>query len=203
MTTNCVLSIPEFGRITVRALNVTHGMNIVAYAGEGQSRKGKAFYSSKRTSGSFELSLIFAKYESYHAVCQWLELYSRWMSDPTTPTIPCRVMIPARNFDKTGVLEDGITFGTAVGDVTYTIQLAFIGSRDPIEMNDVTVSNFTLGARRDDPALPYFYPAGTQLKGSTGGLDDLYDRFDVATGNGDQSSAIDIEKVIQRRVGER
>lgn len=195
MSTNCTISVARFGHLHVRATRVVHGMSIVAYAPEGQSRRGKTFYSSKRTSGSFDIRLVFSKYAIYETVCDWLERYGRWATDPNTIAAPCRVTVPARNFDMTGVLKGGVTFGDAVGTVVHAVDLAFVGSRDPLEFDSPILSTFERGRRTDDPALPHFYPAGTQLTGRTDGWDTLYDRH-----GGDQH-AMEQAFMRQRRQG--
>lgn len=187
MSTNCLITVANFGHLHVRATRVVHGMSVVAYASEGQSRTSKAFYSSKRTSGSFELRLIFSKNHTYRVVCDWLERYSRWAADPATDASPVRVVIPVRNFDKTGILKSGVTFGDDVTDVTKSVDLAFVGSRDPYELDSPVLSQFALGERTDDPALPYFYPAARQLSGRSTGWDTLYDRHGGNTDAAEQA----------------
>lgn len=172
---NCLISIADYGAHRVKATRVTHGMSVVAYSGEGVSRRGRAFYPSKRTSGSFELDLVFTTYGGYRKIANWLERYSRWASNPKSLATPVRVVIPSRNFDKVGVLEEGLTFGDVVAATSYTMTLAFVGSRDPMEMNGRNLSMFRLPKNIDDPALPYLYPAGTQLKVGETGFDTIYD----------------------------
>lgn len=174
MTTNCTISIANFGRARVRATRVTHGMSVIAYAGEAESRAGKAIYLSKRTSGSFELSLVFARDDRYRQVMEWLQRYQRWAGNPKTKAGACRVTIPSRNFDKVGILESGVTFGDQVDAVTHKVTLGFVGSSDPIGFKNDTVSKFAL-PKHQDPSLPYFYPAGRQLKGDQMGWDTIYD----------------------------
>jgi hypothetical protein len=175
VTTNCLISVANFGHLNVRAISVSHGISVVAYAGEGTARRSKSFYPSKRTSGSFELELIFAKRDTYKVVCDWLERYCRWASDPNTNASACRVVIPNRDFDKTAVLKGGITFGDDVKVVAHRVMLSFVGSRDPISLSDPIVSIYQPPADTSDPSLPYFYPAGPQLSGSQSGWDLLYD----------------------------
>ena len=174
MTTNCTISIANFGRARVRATRVVHGMSVVAYAGEDQSRAGKAFYPSKRTSGSFELTLVFSRDKGYRQVMEWLQRYQRWAGNPKTQANPCRVLIPSRDFDKIGVLESGVTFGDDVRDITHKVTLAFAGASDPIDFKNSVVSKY-VRAKSKDPSLPYFYPAGSQLKGTASGWDMIYD----------------------------
>jgi hypothetical protein len=175
--TNCTLSIAQYGYARVRADRAVFGMSVVAYAPNGQSRTGATFYPSKRTSGSFELTLTFAKDSSYRRICEWLERYSVWAANPRTVASPCRVLIPSRNFDMTGVIKDGITYGDEVGAITHSVTLSFVGARDPMELrNNSAISRFRLGKNpANDPAPPYFYPAGTQLKGDVRGWDTVYD----------------------------
>lgn len=183
MTTNCVISIANFGRARVRATRVVTGMSVVAYASESQSRTGAAFYPSKRTSGSFELTLVFAQDRSYRRVCEWLERYSRWSANPKTPASAARVMIPARKFDMVGVIRSGIEYGDAVSDVTHSVTMSFVGARDPLDLRDPAISRFRMGRNRKDKALPYFYPAGRQLRGDAYGSDFDWDTQSTAIVN--------------------
>lgn len=161
---NCRLSVANYGQVAVRATRVVHGMSIVSYGGEPQSRNGKAFYSSKRTSGSFDLQLIFSSHRRYRQVAEWLERYGRWVANPGTDASPMRVTIPSRNFDKTAALTTGVTFGDVAIGITYTMNLAFMGSRDPLDLSSRHLSTFAV-PDSDDPALPHLYPGGTQTSG--------------------------------------
>ena len=174
MTNNCVISIPNFGKARVRATRVVHGMSVVAYAGEDESRAGKAFYPSKRTSGSFELTLKFARDKGYREVMEWLQRYQRWAGNPKTQASACRVVIPSRNFDKIGILETGVTFGDEVQSVTHTVTLGFVGSSDPRNFDNKGLVSVFKKPKDNDPALDYFYPV-KQLKGNQTGWDTVYD----------------------------
>lgn len=191
---NCLITIAQFGKVRVKAERVTHGMSIVEYSSSGQTRRYRAFYPSKRTSGSFELDLVFTTFRGYKKFAEWLERYSRHASNPRTATNAARVVIPSRKFDKVGVLESGITYGDRVGATSYRMQLAFVGSRSPVEVSNQTASRFVLpAAKKKDKALPYLYPAGTQLSGNDRGedtiwdlgLDELIDTHDNIGGGGD------------------
>lgn len=171
---NCTISIPDFGAVRVKALRVVHGMSVVSYSAGGESRHGEAFYSSKRTSGSFELTIQFGSYGGYHRVAQWLKRYMIWAGNPKALATPVRVQIPNRDFDKTGALESGVSFGDRVAATSYQMELAFVGARDPLEMGGDYVSKFVKPKVRDT-AVPFFYPGWVQLSGLQNGWDTFYD----------------------------
>lgn len=176
------------GVIRVKATRVTHGMSIVEYSTSGDSRRYSAFYPSKMTSGSFELDVIFSSHRGYEATAKWLQQYSRWVSNANTPTNPVRVIIPDRDFDKTGILETGLTFGDTIG-TSYRMTLSFVGSKDPVEMIGKNFSTFLIpGPARKDAALPYLYPAGNPLKADEFGQD----LFAIKPGYGLNDGAEDV-----------
>lgn len=190
---NCTISIPGFGAIRVKATRVTHGMSVIQYNVGGEGRNVGAFYASKRTSGSFELDLVFGTYWGYERVMLWLQSYMYWAGNPKTFATPVRVTIPSRNFDKTGALEAGVSFGDKVGEVTYKATLEFVGARDPLEMAGTYVSQYAL-PDNSDPSLPYFNPSGDELKGQQNGWDTAYDYLpDPATPDDSPVSLPEVE----------
>lgn len=164
---NCLLSIEGYGERRVKAIRVSHGISIINFGNdESKSRRGKHFLTYRRTSGSFDLRLIFSTYDEYADLMDWLKRYViRNQSQHRAPK-PVRVIIPARNFDKIGTLEGGLTFGDKALGVTYSVDLKFMGSSDPLDLKDDKIlSIFELPKDTSDPALPYLYPAGSQLTG--------------------------------------
>ena len=184
MAANCTVSIAGHGKKAVRATRVVHGMSVVAYASEGQSRARKTFYSSKRTSGSFELTLTFATHAGYTAFNEWLERYARQSANPRAVPAPVRVIIPSRNFDKVGALSGGVTYGDEIDATSYQITLSFVGSRDPLDLGVKTnLSQFQM-PKSKDLALPYLYPGGKQLGGKERGWDAEFERILNTPGEG-------------------
>lgn len=176
MKTNCLLSIPHYGYARVRATTVAYGMDIISYAPDGESRSGSTFYPAKRADSDFDLTVIFTSAARYAQVNKWLERYVDWAANPNTAASPVRVTIPQRNFDMTGVIKDGISYGRKVADVSYGMTLSFVGARSPIDLKARSVSTYSAArAGGKDAALRYFTPSGTQLKSTASGWDYVYD----------------------------
>lgn len=157
---NCTLSVDRFGSVNVIAETVSHGISLISYgAGAGETRMFQSFYTSKRTSGSFDLGLVFPSYEDYERVMKWIERYGRWASNPHAIPSPMRVQIPSRNFNKTGIPETGITYGDKAGSVTYRVTLAFMGASSVLEHDDESISRVLKDVSTSE--LVHLYPAGS------------------------------------------
>lgn len=170
---NAIITIPKFGSMRVNVTAVSHGISVVQYSTSGQTRTQQAFYPAKRTSGSFELDLAFATYKGYESAADWLTRYQMWAANPKSRPRPARVLIPSRNFDKIGVLEGGVTYGDTVGAIVRRMQLAFVGSRDPLLLNSNNRSEFLMPDTTSE-MLTYLYP-GSQVKGKA---TDSWDQYD-------------------------
>lgn len=173
--TNCYLAAPSMNYVGVRATQVAYGMDVITYAADGQSRNGSTFYPAKRADSDIDLTLIFSDRQHYIDVNRWLQRYVDRVSNPSASASPIRIILPARKFDMTAVLKSGIVFGRKVGEVTFGMTLSFSGARSPMSLKSEQVSSFALPTSKQDASLPYFYPGGTQLKGTTYGWDTLYD----------------------------
>lgn len=175
MKTNCLLTVPHYGYARVRATQVAHGMDVIAYAQDGESRAGSTFYPAKRADSDFDLTMIFTSANRYSAINRWLQGYVDWAASPDNVASPMRVVVAKRSFDMTGVLKGGITFGRQVGSASYGMTLSFVGARSPIDLKAQSVSTYSKARAGGDKALVYFNPSGTQLKNSAYGWDYIYD----------------------------
>jgi hypothetical protein len=131
---NCVISVPNFGSIKLVVIRLVFGLNIFTFGagGEIESRTAKQFHTSHRTSGSFDITMVFNSWPRYDEAMKWFERYIQWAADPNTDASPARVVVPSRRFDRTAVLEGGLTFGDQAGKVVYLVELSFKGARDPV-----------------------------------------------------------------------
>lgn len=178
---NCSLSARNYGSFSVKVETVSHGINLIG-SDTNYARHHRVFYLTKRTSGSFVLGMVFSSAREADRFARWLEQYGRLLSSPNSKLGPMRVTIPRRRFDKTAIPTEGITYGDDVRRLAPRMQIRFVGSRDPVAFNSNLLSKFILpGAEaiRNNPEIPYFYPAGAQLKGDEFGLDYLYDNTEI------------------------
>lgn len=173
----CYLSAQGVSSFRARARGVAYGIRLIY--DEGNARNFRAFYVTKRTSGSFALSVMFSNVADYQAFGDWLQHWGGLAAEPVPsqrvqPFL--RVTIPAINFDKSGVPTEGVTFGSTAGEVVKEMMIHFIGARDVIggtvNLGESTFKNVDLEV---SPELPYFYPAGLQLKGDEKGEDTIYE----------------------------
>ena len=161
---NCLLSIKDYGTRRVVVTRVTHGMSVFTFNNdESQSRHRKQFLTFKRTSGSFDLSLIFTSSQARDRLSEWFRTYLIQASDPNGVTHPVRVTIPSRQFDKTGILEGELEYGDIVGTPTYKLELKFMGSRDPLDLTNDQLRSRFVPPESADPILPRLYPSGSVL----------------------------------------
>ncbi|MDX1409162.1 MAG: hypothetical protein R3330_13540 [Saprospiraceae bacterium] len=177
---NALISIPKFGKAKINVQRITQGLNIFTFGQpEPQGRHSKQFHTSHRTSGSFEILVVTTSWTQYNNLNRWFERYARWVSDANVEGRPARVLVPARNFDKTGILTSGISFGDVVGSATYRMELSFKGSRDPItDLRDSELLGQYIDREEQtyDPArgirlLPAAYSEGTNSFDEVGNID--------------------------------
>jgi len=167
---NATMTVAGYGTRSVILESIGHGMSVVADSAE--ARNHKAFYTTKVTSGSFDLGIAFTSYAKYNSWVSWMREYLRRLANGQLG--PMRVQMPKLGFDKIGVPSTSILFGDARRNVIYRADITFIGTSDPTETSthNATISQFRLGSK-DALVAPFFYPGGTQKAAGEGG--DLYD----------------------------
>jgi hypothetical protein len=167
---NCTLSASGYGTYAVDAVRIQHGMGIVS--SEDQSRNGAAFYPTKRTSGSFGMTVEFADHSEFEKFNTWIENYCRRIANPETTGVgQMRVQCPAVEFDKIAIISGERGPATTHGDdwnaVKYAVTLNFEGARDSLALTSPLLSEF----RRPSDAWDgvngstNFYPSGKQQEG--------------------------------------
>lgn len=166
---NCVMSAEGYGSKTCDVMRIGHGINILAK--EDKSRNHRGFYPFKRTSGSFGLRIVWANRDERDEFQAWMEKYVRLISDPATSGVgPLRVVIPAREFDKIAVpsgSSPAAMYGDRFDAVTYALEMAFEGARDPLEYSSPWLSRYEAArvAAEGSDGSNTFYPAGNQEGG--------------------------------------
>lgn len=154
---NCLISIKDYGARYVTATRVAFGHTL--YTNEDEARNFAVLNTTNMTSGDFTLGIVCKSYPEYRELMDWLEGYVRSTAHPDTPTNPARVVIPARDFDKVGILTGGITFGDSFDSVTYRSALRFQGAEDTIDRIKFADLTARLEAAVDEvvtPLLPFW-----------------------------------------------
>lgn len=170
---NCVitdLTAPSNDRNrVVHAEEYEHGISF--QASDSENRNHRVLYPKSQRDANFGVTLKFASYRDFEDFGQWVMRYARRASDPDNVPVAMQVWIPVREFSRSGVPQ-GVNFGRKVGDVTWTMSLAFVGVQDPLSYSSPLLSRFkAIGAGTNHPLQDasgadvgkYFYPAGTQL----------------------------------------
>lgn len=174
---NGTLIAGNFGTRKVGVVSISHGMTVVA--DEDSTRDARVMYTSKRTSGSFGMVLVFTSYMEHVRTMQWFEEYVRRAAHPDVNPGPMRVIVPVRKFDKVGIpaVSSGpLVTDDEVGRVVWRVNVGFEGARDSLNFSDARVSKFSMPAWKD-AASQYFYPGGIQLGGTEKGEDALYNNL--------------------------
>lgn len=190
---NGVLSIERYGerRVTVTTIDYGVGLQTSPVA---HSRRGRNFFTIRRKSGSFEIGIVFTSHAEYESMMNWLKEYLFRTTIRESDVYPVRVIVPSRGFDMSGTLNGGLTYGDRVGQFTYKVTLSFGTGRDRLALNTGNnISEFNLPSA-EDPALPYLYPAGSQLSGMMMGKDAILD-----TSEFDELPDIDTESTRTKR----
>lgn len=181
---NTILSVKGYGRQSVVLTKISFGlaMNV---SDTDMSRNGRMFKTYKVTSGTMTVDLVFNSHARHEAFMKWLQGHVRRSANPELSIQPIRILCPVRDIDKLAFLKSGITFGDKAGQASYPAQLAFSMVSDKSMLGERDRSIFQL-PESDDPALPYLYPAGSQLFGGATGRD-VEREFDgvpdIETGN--------------------
>lgn len=158
---NCRLD-TKTGTRNVRCTEISYGVDIVST--EDTGRTGKSFNPMYTDSNAFAILLVFTSYAEAQATMNWFKSYVDDVLNDRADVM--RVRIDAREFDRVGVPQSGMTFGQHVGQYVWTSTIQFVGARDPVTIKSTDLSQFVPGGGDYTQYGQYFYPAGTQLSGS-------------------------------------
>lgn len=176
---NATFSIQTYGtrKVVVTQISMGLEMNVDDSI---TSRFARMFKTHHVTAGMFNIRLVFNSFERHESFMKWLQGYVRRASDPGFATHPVRFICPVRNIDKQLIFMGGVAFGDRVGMAAYPANLQFKEIADRTTLSEENRSTFRL-PDSDDPALPYLYPAGTQLNGKALGKDYIFETdYDAA-----------------------
>lgn len=157
---NCSLITDSDSR-RVRCDALSYGIDVVS--SEDVGRLSRTFNPHHTDSHSFSLRIVCSTHEEFTELNTWLHDFVK--STIQGKGTVMRVQVPSRDFDRVGVLQGGIEFGTHVGEVTFPITLTFIGARDAVTTTTAILSQFVPSGTDYKEYGQYFYPAGTQLSG--------------------------------------
>jgi hypothetical protein len=184
-STNCTISVRDYGKRDFRVLDLHHGISVV-HESSGNTRHGRDWFARVVTSGSFSMRTIFPSYESYKEAAEWLKGWGDRASSPAPTAGIMRITLPERNMDRLAVLAgtsrggpSGISFGRRWNGLTYEMNLAFVGTSNPASLS--VTSKFERPTE-DSAVSKYFYP-NNYTPGRAAGEVNLYDSpFTVGTG---------------------
>jgi hypothetical protein len=148
-----------------------HGMSIVPEE-EGTTRKYTVWFSKVVTSSSFSATLTWASRGERDAFLEWLRGYLEEIGDPNRASrTMMRVYVAMPDgmepFHKIAVPVSGMVYDYRAGTAAYSLNLAFVGTSDPVFSSLKTVAP-------GDPVLRNLYPGGYTTESSEGDLA-LYD----------------------------
>lgn len=143
MARNCWI-ISDDGWKNVHATYLNTGMSIIA--DEAKSSRGRTFHPWKRTSSSFTMEVTHPSYSEYREFNEWLVSYMDRILSGDFSLGPFRVIIPSRRFDKTVIIESGITFGRKWDDFIWRQRLEFAGASTPVDLTDDPLNILSYGS---------------------------------------------------------
>ncbi len=100
---------------------------------------------------------------SREAFNDWAREYMRKVATNQPVAGYVYVEVPTRRFTRYGVLAGPLLSGAAIGDLSYRVDLTFVGAQVPLA--DVHTSYYK-AAPKDLVEAPHFYPSGTQKAGA-------------------------------------
>jgi hypothetical protein len=167
---NATLTAAGYGSISVRALSIGYGLNIIA--SESHAANTKAFYARKVLTDTFSMQIQFVSVAERRQFYLWALGYAAAAVSPSTvglvevtcggSTLPDgSVLIPS--FDMAGVLTSGMAENTATADVTWKMTLKFSGAQFANAAQYVNDSNIFTPPTSNAEAAKYFYPDSTAL----------------------------------------
>lgn len=157
---NCVLTAPGFGQKLVKCVDLSYGIEFEG--DESVTRNARTFYPKRQTPSAFSIGLVYSKRDEYQAMVSWLEWFLRRVSDPDQTPISMLVWVPSRQFVQTGVPMRGVGYRETDKDVTWKLDLSFLGVESAITAYDSPAIAQYQKAIEQDETSQYFYPAGTQ-----------------------------------------
>lgn len=172
---NCILSYLRGGAThsyRVRAGSLGFGVQMVAT--ESAARIIRSYYPHRTANQRFTVQILLKDWNERTDFTRWLYDYASWALDPDIirTTFPyLTVNIPRRQFYQRGLPLQGYEWGAHTGMMMFTPTVVFEAAFSPGQSspaaNTSTVIN-RWSAFGSDPAIKYFYPFGTQLKGDAG-----------------------------------
>jgi hypothetical protein len=154
-----------------RVMTMSYGLEM--YYVETEGRAQRTIYFQHVVEDNFTVKLGFNGWQQYNDAATWFSAYSIFATDPTNSTVnPMAVIIPFLNFAGIGIPHTGVTYGDAMVELMYIMEVSFVGTSGTL-----TPALDQTQAPANAQALN-FYPAGLQQAGSTASSTEaiLYDQ---------------------------
>lgn len=170
------------GSRRVRVMAIDYPLDINTSA-DNESGTRRSFYPISTDGSNFSITLGFVSWEEREDFNKWMTSFMSSVVAGTTNYGTMTVRAPSRKFTRVGVPQGPLQFGEGIMDVAYFVQVAFVGSHDPVDpdlsqkMQGVSYFNgpgkFAISR--------FFYPAGQQAKGAEALDQSLFDQSPVTT----------------------
>ena len=149
---------------------ITYGTSPVYTTAESANFREIYFYNN--TQDDFTVTFEFSSWDDYNNAGLWFANYCFQVANPNNTTVAqMAVWCPVRNFARYGYPKVGMSNGDQVGELTYIMNISFVGTLDPTAPS---ASGGVVPAV-SDAASAYFYPTGTQANGLTATDAAIYD----------------------------
>ena len=127
---------------------------------EVESKLLKSIYFRNQVFGNFTISLHFTDFDRYRDASNYFVGYIDWLtSDGTQAVQPMACIYPPRNIFMMGVPHDGMSYGTQVGQFTWSLDIEFTGTYQALTESE---QDSYQAAPIDQSASQIFYPLGIQ-----------------------------------------
>lgn len=157
-------TVPGYGTRRAVVSRLATGVSIPVFGSHvgGETRHSRAFYVRVVTSGSFEVEVVHRGWRERDAFVDWLVGYARLVSDDQAAKVHAmRVVVPAREFDKSGILHQGMPRGDTIREVVRRTELTFVGASNLVEYDSPYLSRFEAPDTRQSP---HFFPTEVPWK---------------------------------------
>lgn len=157
------LSTIGYGSRLVRVTKVQDGLKIISSSGEARSRR--AFYPHATVNAKFILTIVFTSWSERESFNRWMRTYMNGVSTGKGTSGYMKVSVPGRRFVRIAVPEGELLYGDAVKNVTYPVDVTFVGIHDPVDdLNHPSLSQMQMP--KNDLISKHFYPTGLQVSGA-------------------------------------
>ena len=161
----------QYKTISIDVMGINYGNSI--QHSEVQGRKNRTVYFQYVIYDNFILHTQSKNHDEYEKLAKWLDDYVNYAFDPNSGArnpmyVDVEITDPKaysggtmQPFRSCGILDQGISFGDEVGQITYDMQLVFVGTLDllaPTASTFAKIDDLSTGPTQTS----FFYPSGQQ-----------------------------------------